>query len=163
MRKITKRTLAISTAAAIAIGGGAAAWAWSLSGEGDTTAHAESAQNLTITGVSVTGLAPGLSVPVNFTAGNKNRYQVRISGATLTNLTVDGAHSGCVPGTDVVLNTADMEHATGTTIGAGDGTRTYDQSVSIPHAISMSQDASDACKEATFTLHVLVNATTSLT
>jgi hypothetical protein len=161
MRKITKRTLAISTAAAIAIGGGAAAWAWSLGGAGDTTAHAESAQDLTITGVSVSGLAPGLSVPVNFTAGNKNKYKVRISGATFSNLTVDSAHSGCAPDTDVVLNTADMANATGTIIGAGDGTNTYDQNVSIPHAISMSQNASDACKDATFTVHVVVNATTS--
>jgi hypothetical protein len=72
MRKITKRSLAITTAAVVAVGGGAAAWAaWSVSNSATASVSSGSAVPVQIEGAVLPGpLLPGPGTGVQFTVRN---------------------------------------------------------------------------------------------
>ena len=101
MRKITKRSAAVITAAVVAVGGAGAAWAaWSLNSAVDASSTAGSAAPLSVTGVQVVGtLLPGSTNAVSFTAKNPNNFPVKITGISYGNVTATNGNSGaaCSP------------------------------------------------------------------
>ena len=86
MRKITKRSAAIATAAVLGVGGagGAAAWAagW-FSGDGTTTAATEKALPISATITVKDALYPGATSAAGVTATNPNKYAVKVTGFTV--------------------------------------------------------------------------------
>jgi hypothetical protein len=98
MRKITKRSIAITTAAVVAVGGGAAAWAaWSVSSSATASAQAGSAVPVQIVNAVLTGpLIPGPGTGVRFRVENTNPFAVNVSAATLTQFAT--TKSGCGSG-----------------------------------------------------------------
>jgi hypothetical protein len=97
MRKITKRSAAIATAAVLGVGGagGAAAWAagW-FKGHGSVTATTASIQDLQATVLLTDKLYPGKSTSASASVMNTNEYPVKLTGLTNPVLTQTGG-SGC--------------------------------------------------------------------
>jgi hypothetical protein len=152
MRKITKRSAAITAATVIALGGGAA-WAaanW-FSGSGTATASASSVQNVTAIGTVSDKLWPGRKLNAAVSITNPNDYPVRVTGATISSLGVANAEGGCtlaeaklslgnVPN-GVVVNGKPAASSTVTPVD-----------FTFPEFIRMATDASPACANATFTV-----------
>lgn len=165
MRKITKRSLAIGTAAVIAVGGGAAAWAWSLNGTGSTSATAEGAVGLVISNANAGGLAPNVAAPVSFVIDNGNKYPVKVTSVILSNLV---GPSGC-PASNVTINgttdattgktTLNLASSGGLQVGAAGAVHATSNAV-VNGALTMSKTAPAGCQNAVFTMTVDVVATT---
>jgi hypothetical protein len=86
MRKITKRSAIIATAAVVAIGGGAAAWAagWNIGGTGTGDASAASITPLTAAiDLGSTTVYPGLVVNVTGKVNNPNDFPVQVTDANV--------------------------------------------------------------------------------
>ena len=87
MRKITKRSAAVITAAVVAVGGGSAAWAyWTFGGTGNAAVASATASQLRVRALTVEGpLVPGLRADVTFTVDNFNKFPVVITGISYGN------------------------------------------------------------------------------
>jgi hypothetical protein len=84
MRKITKRSAAIITAATLAVGGlGAGAWAagW-FEGAGEVVAATDAAQAVRATVTPKTNLFPGAVATATVKGYNPNNYPVKVTGIT---------------------------------------------------------------------------------
>jgi hypothetical protein len=150
MRKITKRSLAITTAAVVAVGGGAAAWAaWSVSNHATASVKSGSATPVQIVNAALTGpLIPGPGTGVQFRINNPNPFPIRVTAATLTGFNTDK------PGCD------DDNFVAGTgaftpieTIGANGGTN-----VVWANAIKLKNSPHTDCQNADVTFEVNVTA-----
>lgn len=141
MRKSGNRTAVVAGGVAVLFGIGVAFAAWTTDGEGTGTATAGEAQALTVTVNNVGGLFPTGTVDVPFTVTNPNPYAVELINAQLKNVTVDAAHSACeaevVSGALLPLSEVVPANGTGT---------------SHDFAVSMSNEATDACQGAVFSL-----------
>ena len=113
-------------------------WTANGSGSGTVTA-ATTTDNLTISSVSVTGLTPGSSTPVNVTVSNPNTYSVGVGTVSAVITTSD---AGCLPADFSFADTAPN-----TTIAAL-GSTSFAQDLAFADT-AVSQDA---CKGATVTL-----------
>jgi hypothetical protein len=153
MRKITKRSLAITTAAVVAVGGGAAAWAaWSVSNSATASVQAGSASQVQIEGAVLNGpLVPGAGTGVTFTVKNTNPFRVKVTGVTATGFTTTKAAcansnfqagSGTVP--EFELDAQDGANATRTIIWN--------------NAIKLKADPSNECQNAPVQFKVNVEA-----
>ena len=82
MRKITKRSAIIASAAVVVVGGAGAAFAaWSLNSSETVTSTAESASPLVVSGQTLVGtLYPGSINGVQFNAHNPNKFPVKVTG-----------------------------------------------------------------------------------
>jgi|tagenome__1003787_1003787.scaffolds.fasta_scaffold20974788_4 hypothetical protein len=89
MRKITKRSAAITAATVIAIGGGAAAWAaangWDITGTGTGDASAATITPLTASSdMGSVKVYPGLVATVAATVNNPNDFPVKLNTTDVT-------------------------------------------------------------------------------
>jgi hypothetical protein len=150
MRKITKRSIAITTAAVVAVGGGAAAWAaWTVSGSATASANAGSAVPVTVVNAGLIGpLIPGPGTGVKFRVENPNAFTVRVSGATLGAFA--SARESCpsdnfVAGPGSMVGTVDIPAGNGADIGWN-------------NAVKLKASPDDACQGAPLTFSVNVTA-----
>lgn len=147
MRKNIKRSAVVGGTVAALLGAGVALAAWTNDGVGSGEVAATTAKPLTVTVEDVSGLFPTGSVDVPFTVTNDNNpYDVALSNATLTGVTVDkaGCNTAVVTGSTLPLN--DDVVANGATSGS------YD------FPVTMSNAATDACQGAVFTVTLKVTA-----
>jgi hypothetical protein len=143
-------------AASIAVGGslvGVAIAAWTSGGSGSGQASAGSAATLTITAGSPTSsLYPNGSADVAATISNPNPYKVHIGSVSLGTVTVDGGHSGCNAGSSVTVTSPQTNGGSGWDVPAKSGGTNGSVNVDLANAISMDNNANDACQGATFTV-----------
>jgi hypothetical protein len=177
MRKFTKRSAAIATAAVVAVGGAGAAYAaWFLKGNGAGAAAAGTAQGLTLKNINTTATTddvtvtpdffPGSTNDIAFTVENPNPFPVRITTITLT--VGDGTVASGVTGTcaksNVTVNGAAALPAAATLVvpaksASGNGTT----DISYAGALSMIENAADACQGASFPITVGLSANSGST
>lgn len=145
--KFSRKTVAALTAAFLIIGGGAYAY-WTTTSQGTGSApNAASNGSLVLTAAIPSGLTPGASVPVTYTATNGGTSSLRVG--TISHV-VSTSDPLCLPGDftipNVASNTTVPAGATNLPI-AGTGTLTFADT-----AINQ-----DACKSATVTLTLTAN------
>ncbi len=89
MRKITKRSAAITVAAVVAVGATGAAWAaWSITGTGSASAKAGTVVPLKVVGEPVVAeLVPGSKSDVNVKVKNTNKFPVTITSISYEKFT----------------------------------------------------------------------------
>ncbi|SFT57456.1 hypothetical protein [Arthrobacter sp. ov118] len=147
MRKLTKKSKVIGVAASVAlvaVGGGTAYAYWTTTGSGaGTAANSTGGGTVTLHASFDSGLAPGNSVPVTYTADNSTNTGT-VVGALTAGVTTSAA--GCLPAWFSVsadtTNSPVAANSTGTEVGSG--TLTF-----------LNDDANqDACKSAVVTVTV---------
>jgi hypothetical protein len=154
MRKITKRSAAIITAAVVAVGGAGAAWAsWFSSKTVDVGATSGKSLPLGVEAVSLTGpaLVPGKTQGITFKVTNPNSYPVKMKtfshgDFTTTKATCD-ASSFVVPAGFVV------PPAFYTTTIQGEKTATF----TWDGFASLSADPDNDCQDAPFKVSITVD------
>jgi hypothetical protein len=140
MRTATRRTAIVTTVVAGLAVTGVAFAAWTSTGTGTGTATAGQSKSLVVEGANVTGLFPTGSVTVPVTVTNPNPYQVALSSLDFDSATTTA------PGCDASVVTAPDKTGLSNVLAADTGKATLD------FTVSMSNDASDACQGAAFTL-----------
>lgn len=146
MRKITKRSAAIATAAVIGVGAAGAAWAaWQVDTDAQVQASAGSAAKLVVTAQPVSGLYPGAKKAVTVSVANPNDFPVKITTITGPTVTVDGNPAGCKTTGVKVIPTL----AAPITLQKNLATTT----VTIPDAIEMTNESETGCQGQTFRLN----------
>lgn len=150
MRKNFKRSAVVGGTVAAVFGVGIGFAAWTNYGEGTGNVTAASAQPLTVTVTNVNGLFPTGSVDVPFTVTNTNDYDVTLSKAELKTVTVDTAHSLC-----------DTDEITGSDVTLSDVVASGATSSSQYFRLSMSNQVTDACQGAVFTVTLGVTGLSS--
>jgi hypothetical protein len=148
MRTNTRRAAVVGAGIVGVMGAGVAFAAWTTEGTGSGTATAGTDQALTVTVSPATGLSPTGTTDVPFTVTNPNSYAVTLSQATLQNVTVDKV--GCVPGV-----------VTGSPVTLSDRVPAGTTSTSKSFPVTMSNAATDECKNAVFTLTLKVTGASS--
>jgi hypothetical protein len=168
MRKFTKRSAAIATAAVVAVGGAGAAYAaWFLGGSGAGAATASTAQNLTIKDVNDPGNAddvtvtpaffPGSTNNVGFTVENPNPFPVKITTITLT--VGNSTNNSLCAGTNVTVNgSAQLPAPVDLVVPPKAGTVNGFKAINYVGALSMIEDANDACQGAVLPISVALTA-----
>jgi hypothetical protein len=123
---------------------------WTAAGEGEGTATSGQATPLTVTLTDVSGLYPTGRVGVPFTVTNTNPYEITLSNATLTDVTLDADHDQCDPsvvtGADLTLDDV---------VAPGATTPVWD------FTLTMSNAATDTCQGAVFTVALRVTGLSS--
>jgi len=144
MNRNFKRSAVVGGTVAAVFGVGVGLAAWTNYGEGSGAVTAGQATALTVNVTGVTGLYPTKSVTVPFTVRNPNPYDVKLTKATLVDVTVTSSPGACaasvVTGTDVTSFTPTDVVAAGQTSG----------SYSFP--VTMSNTAADGCQNAVFSV-----------
>ncbi len=157
MRKITRRTWAITATTAVGLAAAGAAWAaWNLTGSGTASAKAGSVVNLEVTsaGLADGALSPGNATAVRMNIRNENKFPVRITNIDLTNLkssiatcvgteNVDVVNDAALP-TDVVVPAATTAAAVKEIVWSG--------------PLRMKADPVDSCQSAAFSFNVHLDA-----
>lgn len=90
-----KKIAVIGTICLLVAAGGAYAY-WTAAGSGSASSTASSGGTITINGTIPTGIAPGLSRTVTFQATNTTSSAITVGTVSLTGVTVDAGHTGCV-------------------------------------------------------------------
>lgn len=159
MRKFTKRSVAIATAAVVAVGGAGAAYAaWLLSGDGTTTATAGTADSLQVTNVSVApAFGPGSKNNLTFTVTNPNSFPVLITGINIPTITNKVDDKVCEDD-NVVFNTGAQPTDTSVLALAPTGAGGSSTTITYKDALSMVADAQDGCQGLAFDLGIKVDA-----
>jgi hypothetical protein len=159
MRKFTKRSAAIATAAAVVIGGAGAAYAWTIgSGTGSANAKAATTQNLVIAPAATVDdeLYPGHSSSLTLSVSNKNKYVVKVDKVTIGAIT--DLPAGCSAGDftiDSGTGTPTVFTFTAKDVAAGDGTNAgAATSITVPNAVTMKDTAAQECVNAAFKVAV---------
>ena len=150
----SKKLIAVVATGAIVLGAAGGAYAYFTStGSGTTVGggHIGASSAVTVTGISVTGLKPGLTKPVSYsftnTAGNGNQNFGVASASVSTILPV-----GCTA-TIAALSPTAASAAVGTVL---DGA-TFNSSGTNQPSITMTENGNqDACQNATFDVTVTI-------
>lgn len=133
---------------AVALTGlGSTAYAlWTTNGTGSVTTSASTAQALTASPVTVTSglLYPGATADATITVDNPNPYAVTITSVAGGRATSDKG-AACDASTGVAFATQ-----SGSFVVPAGGSRT----LTLPHAVSMSNASDTSCQGAVFTLPV---------
>ena len=139
-----------SLAVVLAIAGGAFAY-WTTTGAGTgTSTNAATAGTLTLTAAWAGGLAPGVTLPVTYTATNASATSGMRIGTVTSVVSVDAPHIACALADITVAPVAENQ-----TIAKASGPITLTNAGSIVFAdTGVSQDA---CKGAVITLTVSSN------
>ena len=96
MRLLTRRRVAaLGTLGVLALAGSAFAY-WTGSGSGTGTGTVGTPASIALSGTVASGIAPGNSRLVTFTATNTSDSPVYVTKISLTNITTDGSHSTCL-------------------------------------------------------------------
>jgi hypothetical protein len=145
--KLSKKTVAALTAAFLIVGGGAYAY-WTTTSAGTGAApNASSNGTITLTATFATGLTPGASVPVTYTAANPGTSSLRVG--TISHV-VSTSNALCLPADFTIANViSDTTVPAGSTNYAIAGTGTL--------AFADTAINQDACKGATVTLTLTAN------
>ncbi len=149
MRKLTKRVPLMLVAAGIALAtavGGLAYWTTSGSGSGTATA-ASANGTVTLAATVPTGIFPGGSRTVSFTASNSGATNLYVGTISATSITADSGHSGC--------NTADFSMANvavNEVVLAGASNQALGSTGTLQFANTTANQ--DACKGATLTINL---------
>lgn len=143
------RRLAAAAAVVALVGSGVAYAYWTGGGTGAGSAAVGTSGTLTVTGTVEPGIAPGLTVPVTFTAANPSTASLRVGTVQVTAIEADAGHSACVTDdfsvADVVQDHPVPAGATAEPL-PNDGTLSY-----VNTAVDQ-----DACKGATLSLTLAV-------
>ncbi|TQJ59963.1 hypothetical protein FBY30_2220 [Arthrobacter sp. SLBN-83] len=147
MRKMTKKNkiAAVALSATLLAAGGGAAYAyWSTTGSGTGSAVASAGNNeVTLHSSFATGIAPGETRAVTYTADNSNTSSTVVAGLAPTVATSDAKCLASWFTVDASNSpTTVLAKTTGTTVGTG--TLTFTDTA----------DNQDACKTATITVNV---------
>jgi hypothetical protein len=172
MRKFTKRSAAIATAAVVAVGGAGAAYAaWLLNGGGTGAAAAGNAQGLILRDINNPGpgddvtvspaFFPGSTNNVAFTVENPNPFPVRITSIVLT--VGDSNKRTCPTGNVAVNSGAPLPAGPDLLIPAKSGNVNGAAAINYVGALSMSEDAADGCQGASFPITVALSANSAAT
>ncbi len=150
MTRRKKRALVIAVVATVALIAAIAGYAfWTTTGSGTGSSTAGTTSAITLHGAFSTGIFPGGTKTVTFTADSTNPGNVQVGTIHLASVSVDAPHSTCVVADftmpDVPVNT-EIPNGTGTTI-TPTGTLAYADTASNQ----------DACKGATITLNLTSN------
>ncbi len=147
MTRRKKRAILVAVVAAfalIAAIGGYAYWTTTGSGTGSSTAGTTTA--ITLHASFTTGIFPGGTKSVSFTADSTNPGSVRVGTVHLASVSFDGGHSGCSAADftmpDVVEN-FEIPNGSGTAL-PNNGTLSFADTASNQ----------DACQGATITLNL---------
>jgi hypothetical protein len=146
MSRITRKGLLamLGTLAVVAIGGLAYAY-WTGSGSGTGSGTVGTSGSVVLSGSVTTGIAPGTSEPVSFTAANSSSAATQVTTVHLESITADAGHSACT--------TADFSMANVTQNHQVPAGATADP---LPNAGTLAYAntavSQDACKGATLTL-----------
>lgn len=134
-----------ATVATVAISGAAFAY-FTTTGAGTGSGTTGTSSALTIHGIAATTLYPGTSSTVSFTVDNPSTGHQYVNTISLTNVTTDAGHSGCVVA-DFTMPTVTAHQD----VDTGNGT-----AITATGTITMANTASsqDACKGAPLTLHL---------
>ena len=146
-RKLSRKTVAGLTAAFLIIGGGAYAY-WTTTSAGTGSApNAASNGTLTITATFASGLTPGASVPVTYTASNPGTSSLQVG--TISHV-VSTSNASCSPADFTISNVA-----SNTTVPAG----ASNFAIAGTGTLGFTDTAvnQDACKSATVTLTLSAN------
>lgn len=135
---------AIATVGVLIVAGGAYAF-WTAGGTGSATSTASGGGTITINGTIPTGIAPGLSRTVTFQATNTTTSAIMVQTVSLTSVTVDAGHSGCLVADFTMPSVVENE-----SVAAGASA----VSLTNTGTLTMANTAvnQDACKGATLTL-----------
>lgn len=153
-RRGRRRAVVLFTAVITLLGGAFAVAAWLSNGSGSSQdVTAGTAANLTVSPVTpaVTGLVPSTSKVSSFTVANGNPYQVTLSSATVSSITVTGG-TGCTEANSDVTATINSS-ASGTVVAGGGSTVS---SANFTVTVSMGAASNNGCQGATFTPNVSV-------
>ena len=161
MRKLSRRSAAVTVTALVGLAAAGAAWAaWNLTGSGSAQAKAGQVENLTVTsaGLPQGGLTPGNATAVLLTVENKNKFPVQVTAIQLTQL--QSAQSGCDATANVdVVNTAPLPtDAAKMTIPAGSDDNPTSAKIIWDGPLRMKADPADACQGAPFSFNVHLDA-----
>ena len=146
--------------AVAALVGGAAAYAfWSADGHGVDSASTQVMADVTLSSATPeASLYPGGTATVELTITNPNAAAVHIGSLALDDTLgtggfgIDTDHSACDPST-LSFTTATNDNAGWTVAGAASGTG--QTAASLPAALSMSADATNACQGAVVTVYLV--------
>ena len=144
----SKRSAVVGLSIVAMLGGGVAFAAWTTEGTGTGTATAGKDQALTMTVSPATGLFPTGTTNVAYTVTNPNSYAVTLSQVSLQGVAVD--KTGCVPSV-----------VTGSPVTVSDKIAAGATSTSKSFPVTMSNAATDECKNAVFTLTLKVTGASS--
>jgi hypothetical protein len=117
MRKFMsrKKVAVITVIGVLAVASAAFAY-WTGTGGGSGQATVGTAGVVTVTATVPTGISPGNSEPVSFTAANATNSGIYVTGVHLVSVTADGGHSACVTADFSMANVAEgQEIAAGAT------------------------------------------------
>ena len=157
MRKITKRSAAVITAAVVAVGGAGAAWAaWSLTGAGTANAKAATVLPLKAEGIDVEGLlSPGSASNVQFNLVNENKFPAKLTKVTIASVSPNT--KTCLAD-NVTLPSFTLPNDV--TVGPA-GNTAATKLITLPNAIKMNTSAGDGCKGASFVLSLTLEGVTA--
>ena len=140
-----RKWLTALVAVVVLAGAGAAVAYWTGGGSGTGTGTAGSGGTVTVTGTVGPGVAPGISVPVTFTAANPSTAAIQVTTVHLDSVAVDAGHVGCAVA-DFTMADVTQSHE----VPKGATVEPLPVNGSLAYAdTAVSQDA---CKGATLTL-----------
>lgn len=147
MSRGKKRALVVAVVAAVGLIAAIAGYAyWSTTGSGSGSSTAGTTSAITLHASFPSGIYPGGTEPVSFTADSTNPGNVRVGTVHLASVTVDAGHSACVTADftmpDVAEN-VEIPNGSGTALPTNGTLSFADTAVS-----------QDACKGATITLNL---------
>ena len=147
MTRGKKRALIVAVVAALALIAAIAGYAyWTTTGSGTGSSTAGTTSAITLHASFTTGIFPGGTKTVSFTADSTNPGNVRVGTVHLASVSFDAGHSGCAAADftmpDVVQN-FEIPNGTGTAL-PNNGTLTFADTASNQ----------DACQGATITLNL---------
>ncbi len=153
MTRTKKRAIIVAVVAAVALAAAIGGYAyWTANGSGTASGTAASATtDLVLHGSFPTGIFPGGSEAVTFTADNPNSGPVRLGTISLASVTPDSGHSAC-PTTSADFTMAAVP--VNADIAPGNGNAITLTGTLVYHNTTSDQSA---CKGATLTLNLTSN------
>jgi hypothetical protein len=140
-----KVMLVSGVAVSVALGSGIAVAYWTSTGTGSVPAAVGTAGTLTLSGSVTSGIVPGGTEPVSFTASNPGTSGITVTSVQLVSVSVDAAHSACA--------TADFSMATVTeNISVAQGASNFALPTSGTLSYADTSANQNACEGATLTL-----------
>jgi hypothetical protein len=146
VRRFTKKRVSVvlGSIAAVAITAVAIAY-WTGSGSGSGSGSAGTSGSVTLTGTVASGIAPGTSKTVTFTAANATASPIRVTTVHLESVAADAGHASCATG-DFTMADVTENHQ----VPAGATAEALPSNGSLVYANTAVNQ--DACKNATLTL-----------
>ena len=140
-----RNRLAALGVVAFLVAAGVAYAYWTGSGGGSGSADVGTSGSVTITATVADGIAPGVAVPVGFTAANPSGSPIQVTAVQLVSVTPDGGHAACVTD-DFSMAEVTENHQ----VPAGATAEALPVDGSLAYANTAVNQ--DACKGATLTL-----------